>query len=119
MTGCLPRCRTQQIIHARRVAWREIAPPHRPGRRGSHAASPQCAPPVPPVDGIERRHQRCRFRRIARDEHIGRRQAILRARLCSPLIRQMNGGPPFREAVDNEGPEGAISFDQCFTLPAQ
>ena len=28
-------------------------------------------------------------------------------------------GPPLREAVDNEGPEGAIAFDQRFTPPAQ
>ena len=28
-------------------------------------------------------------------------------------------GPPLREAVDNEGSQGAIPFDQRFTPPAQ
>src|SRR6202035_1783744 len=35
------------------------------------------------------------------------------------LARNLLRGPPLREAVDNEGSWGAISFDQRFTPPAQ
>jgi hypothetical protein len=31
---------------------------------------------------------------------------------CLQPARNLLGGPPLREAVDNEGPEGAIAFDQ-------
>src|SRR5271165_1989640 len=29
------------------------------------------------------------------------------------------GHPPFCEAVENEGPQGSVFLDQCFTPPAQ
>src|SRR5262249_57618406 len=38
---------------------------------------------------------------------------------CLQPAGNLLGGPPLREAVDNEGPEGAIAFDQRFTPPAQ
>src|SRR5438105_9793369 len=43
------------------------------------------------------------------------------ARSISALqpARDLLGCPPFREAVKNEGPQGAVFLDQRFTPPAQ
>lgn len=64
----------EQIRLPRRVAGREVRPPHRPGgrrrdRAGAHGVSAEAA-----VDRIERAHERLAFLWVARGEHIRHRQ---------------------------------------------
>ena len=38
---------------------------------------------------------------------------------CFQPARDLLGRPPFREAIENEGPQGSVFLDQRFTPPAQ